>query len=271
MGPELIAPHRFGFKSSRPTKPSDCYALGMVVYETISGNLPFHEHTDLTVFVKVLEGERPRRGVGFTKSLWEMLKLCWASQPNDRPSIEDVLQCLEMAPDLSEPPPPEVDEEMEKDDSDWDSASGSSGVPSGQSGAMATERSATTSSGLSYLVDCQLSPTSTSSVTGAIGEGDTGGLGCEATDLVLSVPQYSEIVSNLEEAERDGDDRDSANGASTVAPADGQPHADVVGLTKIQQTSAVWSSLSEFSTALFSHAFYATGDERKEERLEIAL
>ena len=59
MSPELIAPQRFGFKNSRPTKPSDCYALGMVIYETISGNLPFHEHTDLAVFAKVLEGERP--------------------------------------------------------------------------------------------------------------------------------------------------------------------------------------------------------------------
>jgi hypothetical protein len=54
-------------KSSRPTESSDCYALGMVVYETISGNLPFHEDTDLTVFVKVLEGERPLRGAGFRK------------------------------------------------------------------------------------------------------------------------------------------------------------------------------------------------------------
>jgi serine/threonine protein kinase len=56
MSPELIDPQRFGLKGSRPTRSSDCYALGMVIYETISGNLPFHEHTDLTVFVKVLEG-----------------------------------------------------------------------------------------------------------------------------------------------------------------------------------------------------------------------
>ena len=36
----------------------------MVVYETIGGNLPFHEHTDLTVLVNVLKGERTRRGLG---------------------------------------------------------------------------------------------------------------------------------------------------------------------------------------------------------------
>ena len=35
-GPELLDPERFGMPESegdRPTRPSDCYALGMVVYE----------------------------------------------------------------------------------------------------------------------------------------------------------------------------------------------------------------------------------------------
>ena len=129
MSPERIAPQRFGFKDSRPTKSSDCYALGMVIYETISGNLPFHRDSDLTVFMKVVEGERPPRGVKFTKGLWKMLELCWAPQPNDRPSIEDILQCLEMVSNLSEPPSPRLGEEMEKDDDDWDSTSDdSSGV-----------------------------------------------------------------------------------------------------------------------------------------------
>ena len=138
MGPELIAPQRFGFKSSRPTKSSDCYALGMVIYETISGNLPFHEHTDLTVFVKVLEGERPPRGVKFTKRLWKRLELCWAYQPNSRPSIEAVLQCLEVVSNSPEQLSPGADEEIEQDS---DSTNDSSGVPSETSGTMVTERS----------------------------------------------------------------------------------------------------------------------------------
>ena len=94
MSPELIDPQRFGFKNSRPTESSDCYALGMVIYETICGKIPFHQDGDLTVFVKVLEGKHPLRGKGFTESLWRMLGLCWASQPNDRPCIEDVFWCL---------------------------------------------------------------------------------------------------------------------------------------------------------------------------------
>ena len=33
MSPELLDPDRFGMIDCRPTKQSDCYALGMVVYE----------------------------------------------------------------------------------------------------------------------------------------------------------------------------------------------------------------------------------------------
>ena len=99
MSPERISPQDFGSKTSRPSVPSDCYSLGMVIYETISGNVPFHEDRDLTVFVKVLKGERPCREAGFTNSLWTMLEQCWMPQPSRRPSVEDVLRCLEACSD----------------------------------------------------------------------------------------------------------------------------------------------------------------------------
>ena len=102
MSPELIDPSRVGLNKSRRTKSSDCYALGMVIYETISGKLPFHDCTDLHVFLKVLGGERPRREVMFKESLWEMMELCWSFQPDDRPTIEDVLLRLRTAQDSSE-------------------------------------------------------------------------------------------------------------------------------------------------------------------------
>ena len=102
MGPELLVPHKFGFEKSQPTTSSDCYALGMVVYETISGKLPFHKDTDVTASLKVMNGERPRRGAKFTEGLWKIMELCWAADPNDRPDIEVVLQFLETASNLRE-------------------------------------------------------------------------------------------------------------------------------------------------------------------------
>src|SRR6267378_4011787 len=52
-GPELYDPERFGLGHNCPTIYSDCYALGMVIYETINGRLPFHEYSKFMV-VKVI-------------------------------------------------------------------------------------------------------------------------------------------------------------------------------------------------------------------------
>ena len=128
MGPELLDPQRFGLETSCPTKSSDCYALGMVIYETISGHMPFHEHADLIVFLRVLEGKHPSRKVGFVGGLWETLELCWEPQPSARPSIEEVLRRLEEILNSSGSSSPGADEETEEeDDDDWDSANDSSG------------------------------------------------------------------------------------------------------------------------------------------------
>ena len=120
MAPELIDPQQFELENSRPTKHSDCYALGMVIYETISGHLPFHRYGTLTVVAKILKGQCPHRGTGFTQSLWEMLETCWTPEPDDRPSIEDVLRCLERVSNEPELPPM-ADEEMGKDGGNLDS------------------------------------------------------------------------------------------------------------------------------------------------------
>ena len=116
MSPGLINPQRFKLDKSRPTKPSDCYALGMAIYETIGGHLPFHKEQTPTVLTKVQDGHRPPRESCFTDSLWKMLEECWKPQPGDRPSIEDVLRrlCLETELPLS-------NVEMEEDGDDSDS------------------------------------------------------------------------------------------------------------------------------------------------------
>jgi len=104
MSPELIDPQRFGSVGTRPTISSDCYALGMVVYEVINEREPFHQIRGLTVFARVLEGDRPPRNADFVDILWEMLQRCWVAQASDRPDIEEVLQCLESIWGSSKPP-----------------------------------------------------------------------------------------------------------------------------------------------------------------------
>jgi hypothetical protein len=100
MSPELFHPENFGLEDSRRTKRSDCYALGMVIYEVLSGQVPFHRCNVYAVVAKVSGGERPGRprgaeGESFTDGIWRILERCWTSNPDNRPRIEDVLLCLE--------------------------------------------------------------------------------------------------------------------------------------------------------------------------------
>ena len=114
MSPELLDPDQFGFKDSRPTEESDCYALGMVIFEVLSGQVPFELCQDRTVIWKVIRGERPERpegakGVWFTDDLWETLNLCWATRPENRPRIQVVFRCLNRASSAWKPPSPQMD------------------------------------------------------------------------------------------------------------------------------------------------------------------
>ena len=101
-----MSPERFRFdpnEDGRPTKESDCYALGMVIFEVLSGNVPFARSPDILVVYKVIGGERPERprgakGTWFTDDVWEMLQACWSSRPEDRPNVEVILEHLARAP-----------------------------------------------------------------------------------------------------------------------------------------------------------------------------
>ena len=100
MSPELFDPEEFNLKDSRPTKCSDRYAFGMVMYEVLSGQLPFSKHPDFVVVAKVLKGKRPTRPRGakgrwFTDGIWSVLECCWMPSPGDRPMVKDVLDRLE--------------------------------------------------------------------------------------------------------------------------------------------------------------------------------
>lgn len=119
MSPELFDPTRIGKKESRPTRKSDCYALGMVIYEVLSGRIPFAENPEVIAILKILKGEHPEipvgtRGIWFTADLYRMLVMCWHAQVNSRPGLDTVLRSLQ---DATRPPGPpyDVDGDMEVD------------------------------------------------------------------------------------------------------------------------------------------------------------
>ena len=100
MSPELLDPEKFGFPTKYATSESDCYALGIVIYEILSGCAPFGADSSFDILRKVLKGERPERPQGeagkwFKTNIWDVVERCWRTKPKERASAEDVLLCLE--------------------------------------------------------------------------------------------------------------------------------------------------------------------------------
>ncbi|KAF9646136.1 kinase-like protein [Thelephora ganbajun] len=106
MSPELHDPERFGIPESegdRPTRQSDCYAFGMVIYEVLCGHVPYHDILrDTAVTLAILDGERPKKPkggiyLGFAEALWETVEQCWLQDRSARPDVEEILCCLDSA------------------------------------------------------------------------------------------------------------------------------------------------------------------------------
>ena len=100
MSPERLDPARFGLRGDGQTKESDCYALGMTIYEVLSGHPPFHSLHNLGVMKMIIEGGRPKRPnkAWFTDGVWEVLERCWKQEPSERINVKSVLSFLEEAP-----------------------------------------------------------------------------------------------------------------------------------------------------------------------------
>jgi len=115
-----MSPELFDWGPSKSTKRSDCYSLGMVIFEVLSGQIPFAQFSGLTAMVRTVYGERPERpkgeeGAWFTDDAWETLEQCWSHQPERRPNVEAVLERLEQVSAAWHPPSPMVDDDVQID------------------------------------------------------------------------------------------------------------------------------------------------------------
>jgi serine/threonine protein kinase len=102
VDPVLFEPGGFG------SKEADCFGLGVVIYEVLSGQSPFPKSGSFSDLMKAVEGKRPERPQGkdgelFTDDIWDILELCWKHQPRDRIGASAALLRLEGHPPLSRP------------------------------------------------------------------------------------------------------------------------------------------------------------------------
>ncbi|KZO98412.1 kinase-like protein [Calocera viscosa TUFC12733] len=92
LAPERLVPESFGLTASQSrSTASDVYALGMVVYEVFSGQIPFYETGNAMALVQVvLAGRRPAYPFnmtrpGLTARLWSFVGSCWHQDRMMRP------------------------------------------------------------------------------------------------------------------------------------------------------------------------------------------
>jgi len=99
--PELLLPENFGLEHVLPSRASDVYALGMVMWEIFSGTIPYDRRlTNAQVILRIIEGERPPRpehtaALGLSDRVWELMSECWREDHRTRPRIQSVRSAIE--------------------------------------------------------------------------------------------------------------------------------------------------------------------------------
>ncbi|KAG8727425.1 GTP-binding protein Rho1, partial [Ceratobasidium sp. 414] len=84
-------------ENSPCSMPADIYALGMTIYETVTGSVPYSDKADMAVLVEVLVHKRfPSRNDdsilvrGDKDQLWQLLSQCWNHKISSRPQASKI-------------------------------------------------------------------------------------------------------------------------------------------------------------------------------------
>ncbi|PPQ80616.1 hypothetical protein CVT24_002708 [Panaeolus cyanescens] len=94
MAPELLCPEKWGRLESGSTFASDVFALGMLIYEIYSGDIPFFDcPTFFMVVIKIVQGHRPS-SAAIPKRLLPLVEGCWAHDPLARPTIRIIRDAI---------------------------------------------------------------------------------------------------------------------------------------------------------------------------------
>ncbi|KAJ7139295.1 kinase-like domain-containing protein [Mycena epipterygia] len=79
---------------------SDVYAFACVCYEILTGTVPFFDLAqEMAVAINVIDGHRPSRPETVSwDNLWVLIEDCWKQEPDQRPTMAEILQRLTSPP-----------------------------------------------------------------------------------------------------------------------------------------------------------------------------
>ncbi|ORY40810.1 kinase-like protein [Rhizoclosmatium globosum] len=89
----FLPPESYSEVGNGPTKAHDVYSFGMIVYETVTGRVPFDGTPAGAIPFLVMAGKRPERpdaGNDVPDWVWEIIERCWRQDLGGRPDMEEV-------------------------------------------------------------------------------------------------------------------------------------------------------------------------------------
>lgn len=101
LAPEVLA------ESAPYTKKADVFSFGMVLWEMVTGETPFHGKTPLQVVRALDTGKRPEIPDTVHPTFAQLIRECWAQDMNARPTFNEIHERLQglfdSLPDGGEP------------------------------------------------------------------------------------------------------------------------------------------------------------------------
>ncbi|KIL00414.1 hypothetical protein PAXRUDRAFT_236725 [Paxillus rubicundulus Ve08.2h10] len=88
------APELWQSDQARVTAMSDMYSFGCVLYELVSGTIPFQGCPPTVIIDRVTRGDHPERPRSVDSGLWKVTVSCWETNPNHRPMAKSVVSEL---------------------------------------------------------------------------------------------------------------------------------------------------------------------------------